>query len=69
MISSSTVCSWLLWDLLTVSEQQALQAAFRFVVPRRLDWEEFEEIDKLMRQKPRGELAALLSGAPAGKGR
>ncbi len=59
---------YLLWDMLTASEQQALQAAFRIVAPRQLDWETFEEIDKLMRQRPRGELAALLSGAPVGKG-
>ncbi len=65
-MTDKAVCSWLLWDLLTPSEQQALQAAFRIVAPKRLDWEGFEETERIMQQKPRGELAALLSGAPSG---
>ncbi len=55
--------TWLLWEMLSIDQQQALLGAFPGVdPPRRLDWESHDEIDRLMRQAPRGELALLLAG-------
>jgi len=56
-----TTC-WLLWECLTADEQRAIEAAYHLAPIRRLDWEGFSEIDKIMRQTPRGELGRVLAG-------
>ncbi len=54
---------WLFWDLLTTDQQHAILAAWpECDPPHRADWETAEEIDRIMRQKPAGELALLLAG-------
>ena len=59
---------WVVWEHLSEAEQRALASAFDLRPVRRLDWEGFDEVDRLMRQRPGGELGKLLAGKEIDRG-